>query len=152
MGYKYAFQGDKEQVAAAVSTNVHCSTKQAVMIANFVRGKTVKRAIRDLTEVINKSMAVPFTRFTEGAGHKPGIGPGKYPQKATKAFLQVIRSAAANAEDKGFDSDLKIISCTANQGVKSMRYGRHRGRQRKSTHIEVIVTPVKKEKEKTNGN
>lgn len=139
MGYKYAYQGNQQTTARAAGTDIPVSTKSTIMVANFVRGKSVERAQRDLGEVLKKKMAVPFTRFTDGAGHKPGIGPGKYPIKATTHMLSVINSAAANARDKGFGDDLTIVSVTVHQAARQMRYGRLRGRQRKGTHIEVVV-------------
>ena len=139
MGYKYAYQGDQKTTARAAGTDIPVSTKSTIMVANFIRGKSVTRAQRDLGEVLKKKMAVPFTRFTDGAGHKPGIGPGKYPIKATTHVLSVINAAAANARDRGFGDDLTIVSVTVHQAARQMRYGRLRGRQRKGTHIEVVV-------------
>lgn len=146
MGYKYAYQKNAEHTARAVATNVAVSTKSTIMVANFVRKKPVARAQRDLGLVLEKRMAVPFTRFSEGAGHKPGIGPGKYPLKAAKHVLSVINSAEANARDKGLSEDLVIESITVHQAARQMRYGRIRGRQRKGTHIEVVL---KEAEEKT---
>lgn len=146
MGYKYAYQGDTQSTARAAQTNVAVSTKSAIMVANFVRGKSVERAQRDLGLVLAKKIAVPFTRFTDGAGHKPGIGPGKYPIKASEYMLSAINSAAANARDKGLGDELTIVSVTVHQAARQMRYGRLRGRQRKGTHIEVVVAEAEEKK------
>ncbi len=146
MSYTFAYQGPTENVARAVSTNVQISTKAAIMVAQFVKHKSVSRALRDLQEVVDKQTAVPYTRFTNGAGHKTKIGPGKYPLKTAKAFIALIKSAQANAQDKGLGEELVIVSCLAQRAAKSMRYGRMRGRQSKSTHIEIIVG------EQQNGN
>lgn len=151
MPYKYAYQGTQENIAKAAATDVPISTKQSIMLANFLRGKSVERAKRDLANIIKKSEAVPFTRFTEGAGHKPGVGPGKYPVKAAKAFLTLVNSVEANALDLGLGEDLIIKSIVTHQAARAMRYGRKRGRQRKATHIEIVVTeglPVKKQTKK----
>jgi large subunit ribosomal protein L22 len=139
MGYKYAYQGSEENVAKAVITNVAISTKSAAMIAQFIRGKTVERAERDLQEVLGYKQAVPFTRYTDGAGHKKKLGPGKYPQKATKTFLSLLNSAVKNAEDLGLSDDLIIVGCTAQQASRTHSPGRWRGRQTKSTHVEMVV-------------
>ena len=139
MAYKYAFQGAEENVAKAVITNAPISTKSSAMIAQFIKGKSVKRARAELEAVLKKTTAVPFTRYSEGAGHKTKIGPGKFPAKATEHFIKLIDSAAANAKDKGFDEDIKIIASSAHQAARGYRYGRKRGRQRKSTHIEIVV-------------
>jgi large subunit ribosomal protein L22 len=142
MAYKYAYQG-AEEVARAVAVNVPISTKTAVMMAAYLRGKSVERAKRDLEDVLTQKRALPFTRFSEGAGHKPGMGPGKYPKKTSEAFLELLNSVIANAQDKGFGSELKLVGVTAHKAATSPRYGRHRGRSNKSTHVEMIVAEDK---------
>ena len=139
MAYKYAYQGSEEAVAKAVITNVQVSTKSAAMIAQFLRGKNVKRAERDLKEVLTHKQAVPFTRYSEGAGHKTKIGPGKFPEKGAKNFLVLLNSVVKNAEDLGLGEDLVIVGCTAQQASKGYSHGRWRGRKTKATHIEMVV-------------
>lgn len=139
MAYKYAYQGPQEGIAKAAITNVPISTKTAAMIAQFIKGKTPKRAQRDLNDVLKHKQAVPFTRYTEGAGHKTKIGPGKFPQKATNTFLTLINSAVKNAEDLGLAEDLVIVSCTAHKASSNYSHGRWRGRKMKSTHVEIVV-------------
>ena len=145
MGYKYAYQGSEEDVAKAVITNVPISHKTAAMIAQFLRGKTTVRAKRDLEEVLKQKQAIPFTRYTDGAGHKTKIGPGKFPVKATKAFLTLLNSVVKNAEDLGLAEELVVSSCTAQQASRGYSYGRWRGRKTKSTHIEMVVAEASKE-------
>lgn len=140
MTYNYAYQGPEQGVAKAAITNVPVSTKTAVMVAQFLRGKSVKRAQRDLQEVLKYEQAVPFTRFSEGAGHKTKIGPGKFPQKAAKHFLDLVNSVESNAQDQGLAEDLTIIGCTAQQASRNYSHGRWRGRKTKSTHIEIVVS------------
>ena len=139
MAYNYAYQGPEQGVAKAAITNVPLSTKTAVMVAQFLRGKSVKRAQRDLKEVLTYEQAVPFTRFSEGAGHKTKIGPGKFPQKAAEHFLKLVNSVEANAQDQGMGEDLVIVGCTAQQGARGYSYGRWRGRKTKNSHIEMVV-------------
>lgn len=142
MGYNYAYQGSMDNAARAVITNAPISTKTAVMIAQFVRNKPVSRAQKELSAVLEKTQAVPFTRFSEGAGHKRKIGPGKFPQKATQIFLDVIASAVANAQDQGLSENLVVTSIVAQEANGGYRYGRKRGQTRKSTHVEVVVSEV----------
>lgn len=139
MAYKYAYQGTEENVAKAVITNAPISTKSSAMIAQFIKHKPVVRARAELESVLKQQAAIPFTRYSEGAGHKKKIGPGKFPKKATEMFIQLLDSAVANAKDKGFDEDLKVLASSAHQASKGYRYGRKRGQKRKSTHIEIVV-------------
>ncbi len=138
MAYGYAYQGSGE-VARGVALDQSVSVKSAVMVAAFVRGKPVARVERELDAVIAMRAAVPFTRFSEGAGHKRGIGPGKYPVKTATVFRQLLASVKANAEDLGMGDDLIVIGATANKGAEQPRYGRHRGRVGKATHVELVL-------------
>jgi large subunit ribosomal protein L22 len=139
MAYKYAYQGSLDGAAKAVITNAQISSKTGAMIAQFIRNKTVERAITELEAVLKKTEAVPFTRYTEGAGHKRKIGPGKYPVKATQIFLDALNSVSANAQDKGLGNNLRIVGCVAQQANGGYSHGRHRGRSKKSTHVEIVV-------------
>ena len=76
-----------EQQALAKSMNVPISTKHSVEISNHLRYKTTSYAKQFLTEVVALRSAVPCKRFINDLGHKPGIGPGRYPKKAAAEFL-----------------------------------------------------------------
>lgn len=48
-------------------------------------------------EVINQKKAVPYKRFNKDVGHKKGIGPGRYPIKASGVILSLVKLAESNA-------------------------------------------------------
>lgn len=98
-----------------------------------------------LEDVTNKKLAVPYTRFNRGGtGHKKGIGAGRYPIKACAYILKLLKSAHANANQKGLDMNkLTIKAIVAKQGPNVFKYGRKRGRIAKRTHIEVVVAEKK---------
>ncbi len=84
--------------------------------------------------------AVRFTRFNKGVGHKPGIGPGRYPIKASKEILDLLKSAEANAQFKVLNTANLIIGhISANKASDSWHYGRQRRRKMKRTNVEVIL-------------
>ena len=141
----YAFQKEKENIAKAYGRSLGISTKTSVEIANFLRGKSTKKAKQILERVLQKIQAVPFRRFTNGAGHKTGIGPGKYPQKASEEFLKLIKQAEANAQAQGLSEDLEIVHLCAHRASGQMRQGRQR-RQFKRTHLEIVVSEVEAKK------
>lgn len=126
--------------ATAKLTDEPISTKVAIEIADHLRGRSTDDAKNILEAVLNKEQAIPFKRFKNGAGHQTGVGAGKYPQKASKSFLSVIRSVEHNAKDIGLAPDLKITGLKANKGSTQQSYGRHRGRQNKRTHIDITVS------------
>jgi large subunit ribosomal protein L22 len=138
----YSFSGyEKEKHARASARDVSISTKDAIEIAAFLRKKPLAKAKATLERVLAFEQAIPYKRFTNGIGHRKGqIGAGRYPQKAAKAFLEVLKSVESNAQDKGLDTQkLNIIHINAHQASRPVHYGRHSGREMKRTHIEVVV-------------
>ncbi len=138
-----------KETAKAVGKNLSISTKNAIEICSFIRGKSLQKAKEILERVIEKKQAIPFKRFTEGAGHKKGLaGGGKFPVKACAEILNILKLAEANASYKGLNTaSLVLKHVKADKASKPIRYSRHRGRLMKRTHVEVIVEEAKKKAE-----
>jgi len=149
--YKYAFQGfNKELMAWAVIRDGNVSTKQGIEISNYLRHRKLTQAKALLALVLEKKQAIPFKRFMNGLGHKPGMSSGRYPIKASETFLKLLESVEANAQSKGLNTgELEIIHICTHKAANQSHYGRAAGRHFKKSHIEVVVqeTP-KKEKGK----
>ena len=152
MAYKYSTE-TPENNAKAVGVSLPISSKHSIEICNFVRGKSVERVKRLLEEVIKGKTAVPFKRFTESVGHRRGkMSSGRYPAKASKEILNIVKNAEANAQFKGLSvSDLVVRHISAQRAAGAMHYGRQRGRQQKRTTIEVVVEEKRKEEKKEGG-
>ncbi len=139
----------KELSAVARGLNLDISLKHAVEVSNILRRMKIEKAKLVLNEVIAKKCAVPFKRYNRDVGHKPGMAAGRYPVKACKEILKILKSAVSNAIDKGLSAEsLVISSIIANKGTTSLKYGRKRSRRAKRTHIEIVVTEVSEEKTK----
>ncbi|MBA3063849.1 50S ribosomal protein L22 [Candidatus Woesearchaeota archaeon] len=137
--YKYSATVNEHRVKA-VGLLMPISTKQSIEICNLIRGKNLQKAKQILSESKDMKKPIPFKRFTEGAGHKHGIGPGKYPVKACSEILKLVNLVEANAQHKGLDtSSLEIIHICANKGPKSWHYGRQSRIKMKRSHIEIVV-------------
>jgi len=137
--YKYSGTINEHRVKA-VGLLMPISTKQSIEICNLIRGKNLQKAKKILSEAKDMKRPIPFRRFTEGAGHKHGIGPGKYPVKACSEILRLVSLVEANAQHKGLDtSSLEIIHICANKGPKSWHYGRQSRIKMKRSHIEIVV-------------
>lgn len=142
------------------STSVHgrdlpISTKHAVEICKFIKGKSLQQSKKMLQDVMEKKRAVPFTRFKRNIGHKPGnMAAGRYPYKASKIILQLLNSLEANAENKGLDAQsLYVTTLIPNRASRPLHMGRHRQRKMKRTHIRIIAqeqkaAPIKKQQMK----
>ncbi|HIH11915.1 TPA: 50S ribosomal protein L22 [Candidatus Woesearchaeota archaeon] len=135
-----------EHLASARATNLTISTRHSVELANSLRYKDVSYARKFLEDVLNFKRAVPFTRHTFDLGHKPGIGPGRYPQKATQEFLRLLASVEKNAQYRGLDTTrLKIVGLVVNKASIPMNGGRNRHAGRR-THIAIHVAERKSAK------
>lgn len=145
--YKYAFNKYAENMARAVGRDLPISTKQAIEVCSSLKGMELGKAQAKLERVIDYKQAIPYKRFTGGAGHKPGIGPGKYPIKACSHILKILRSAESNSQNKGLGA-VAITHIAAQQGGKRWHYGRKRRIRMKRTHIEIVVEEIKQEQKK----
>ena len=56
---------DSKNMSKAVGLNLPFSFKVAYEVAKFLRGKKVKRAIREMEEVSILKTAIPYTRYNK---------------------------------------------------------------------------------------
>jgi len=141
----------KEMMAKATGRSLPISTKQAIMICQFIRNKNVQKMKTFLEDVIKEKRAVPFTRFTNGLGHKPGMAAGRYPKNASQEILNLLKSAESNAQMKGLNTANLIIGMVkANRASTSWHYGRKRRRQMRRSNVDIILTEQKSDKTEKN--
>ena len=142
---KYATMYDEKRMARALGVALPISMKKAVEVCSFVRGREIAKAIRLLEAVVTEDIAVPFRKYAKGGtGHKPGIGPGRYPKNVCIEIVKLLRHAQANAKVKGLDAAKLIVSSIlAKQGAHSWHFGRQRRRRMKRTHVEIVVAEAK---------
>ncbi|MBI2175868.1 50S ribosomal protein L22 [Candidatus Woesearchaeota archaeon] len=140
---KYATPYDEKKMARALGVALPISTKKAVELCSFVKGRELSTAVRLLEAVMEEKVAIPFRRYARGGtGHRPGgIGPGRYPKKACAEVVKLLKQAEANAKVKGLDTAKLIVSSIlANKGALSWHFGRQRRRRMKRTHVEIVVS------------
>jgi len=140
--YGYSIQGNMDARAHAVVRDAPMSYKVAVMIGQRIKGMPADKALRFLDDVQTKTQAVPYTKYNDSVGHKPGVGPGRYPQKAAKAFVSVLKNAVANAEDKGLGKEVFVEYVVPQQGNRNWRPGASGRKKAKRAHVEIVVTNV----------
>jgi large subunit ribosomal protein L22 len=125
--------------ASAKALNLAISTKHCIEISRALRYKNTSYAKRFLEDVVTISSPVPFKKFRNDIGHKAGMASGRFPQKAAKEFLRLVKSVEGNAQEKGLDtSNLKIIKILANKASIPQTGGRQRHGTKRS-HIEIAV-------------
>lgn len=64
----YSYNGHITNISRAKASNMPVSFKNTVETANVLRGKTVKRALAYLNNVIAHKECVPFKKFRGGVG------------------------------------------------------------------------------------
>ncbi len=142
--------GEKE--ACAVGRHLPISRKQSIEVAAYIRGRPLAWAKKHLEEVTEGERAIPFRRYTNGLGHKPGMAAGRFPQKTAAAILTVLESAEANARHKGLNTtSMSVRHIVVHTAQKVMRYGRQGKHRAKRSHVEVVLSegqpaPAKKQK------
>ncbi len=138
-----------EHVAKASTKNAPVSTKHCIELCRWLRYKNTSEAKKMLEEVIGLKRAVPYRKFVRDIGHRAGMSTGRFPQKASKEMLKLVKSVEANAQGKGLDiSNLKIIRILANRAPTPFTGSRHR-HGTKRTHIEMEVMERKSKSKDT---
>src|SRR3989344_6528118 len=128
--------------------NGSVSTKYSRDICKFIKHKKIEKAINDLEQVLAYKKAIPMKG---GVGHKKSAGgfasgSGKYPQDATKYFIELLKSLSANAAANGLENPA-IIEAIANMGQRPRaRFGRWK---RKRTHLRFVAKSSKNKSKKT---
>ncbi len=121
------------------------STKHAIELCSFIKGKNISKIKAKLNMVLDEKFVVPLKRFKHKRGHKKGhLGPGFYPKKASKHFLNLLNTLEGNAKNKGFNVEKLIIqNAFANRAPISWHYSRHRGRRMKRSHVIILAEQEK---------
>lgn len=139
----YAYKNLDNHTAKAFGKDLGISTKVSVNIAKKLRGMKTNKAVAYLERVAKLTQAVPFTRFTDGVGHRKGkMASGRFPVKAATEIKAVLKSAISNAANLNMSEDLVIESIIANKAANRFHFGRQRRRAMKSTHIEIVLREV----------
>jgi large subunit ribosomal protein L22 len=148
--YSQKISGDT--IAKAKANELNMSPKHSIEIATFIRHQRVNDAIAYLNDVIGLKKAIPFRRFNRNVAHKRGLpgnwDAGRYPVKASRAYIRVLESVKKNAEYIGLDADnLEIIHVSANRGRAQKSFfpramGRATPKVRETVNIEIVVREV----------
>ena len=139
----------KKEEVYVNAKSVSVSTKYAMSICKFIKGKRIGDAIRDLEQVILLKKSVPMKGEYS---HRKGKGKsgGAFPQRASKQFVVLLKSLAGNANNHEISEPI-IVEASANWApAPKGKFGRIR---RKRTHvtlkaIEMKIKETKKIEEK----
>jgi large subunit ribosomal protein L22 len=133
MGISYSVEADPDTTAKAMLRERPISLKHSKAVARQIRGKTVADAETYLDSVIDGEQSVPFKQHNSGVGHRSDIDgwdAGRYPEKASGAFLDLLENVRNNASEQGFAAAEMVIVHVAphkvgeRQGRKPRAFGR----------------------------
>lgn len=152
---KYSAEFQKEKTARSQGHELHISPRHCTEICRELRGKSLAAGKSYLEAITKMEAPVPFKRHGSGVGHRAGMqgwDAGRYPQKAAREILTVLRNAEANAEYQGLDTEqMFIIHSLAKSGrVIEGRMPRAMGRATAKNTATVTVEIVLQES--TNGD
>jgi large subunit ribosomal protein L22 len=133
MGINYSVEADPDTTARAMLRERPISLKHSKAVARQIKGETVADAVEYLEAVAAEERSVPFKQHNSGVGHRSDIDgwdAGRYPVKASEAFLDLIENVSSNATEQGFDPDEMVVAHVAphkvgeRQGRKPQAFGR----------------------------
>ncbi|MFC4249469.1 50S ribosomal protein L22 [Natribaculum luteum] len=148
MGINYSVDADPDTTAKAMLRERHMSHKHSKEIAREIKGRTVGEAVEYLEAVVAGERSVPFKSHNTGVGHRSdvdGWDAGRYPEKASKAFLELLENVTANADHQGFDGEsMEIAHVAAHKvgesvGRKPRAMGRASAWNTPQVDVEIVV-------------
>jgi len=120
------------------------STKDAKSLCKFIKNKKISKALKDLEEVLNLKKPVPMKG--EIPHRKGKIMSGRFPLKASKHFIVLLKSLQGNANMHELENPI-IVQAISNIGQRPLGRG---GIKRKRTHVSIKVMEKKIKKEEKN--
>ncbi len=133
---KHAQEKPKRTEAFVNAKDIPISTKHSAAICNFIKMKKISKAIIDLEQVARIKKAVPMKG--EIPHRKGKMMSGRFPQKAAKEFIVLLKSLAANANYNGIEDPI-VTKAIANIGARP--FGGY-GVRKKRTHITLVAKSV----------
>jgi len=125
----------KKDLAEVNARDLRISTKYAVNICRFIKFKTPERAIENLEKVLERKKPVPMRgEYPHQKGK--GIAGAKYPQNATKVFINLVKSLKANSEVNGLNNPIISLAISNQASMPRGRFGKW---QRKRTHVKLVA-------------
>jgi large subunit ribosomal protein L17e len=151
---KYSAEPDSAKSAKARGSNLRVHFKHTREVAHAIKGMKLTRAKAYLENVLEHKEIIPFTVFMGGAGRhaqsKNVAGShgaqGRWPAKATRVILDLLKNAEANADMKGLDADtLFVTHAQSNRAPKQRRrtyraHGRIGPYMSNPAHIELVLS------------
>ncbi|MEM4166035.1 MAG: 50S ribosomal protein L22 [Candidatus Bilamarchaeaceae archaeon] len=143
----YSFEFSPDECAFARVEGVDASYKDLTEICGRIRGKPADWAVTFLQKVTNGEAPVLYKKFSKKIGHRRELGgkKGRYPKKAAKIVLKLLKSAIANGNARGLGEKYKIIGACANKKAEYPRVAPRGGWMRSNyelARVEIVLKPL----------
>ena len=151
MGISYSVDADPDETAKAMLRERHMSHKHSTEIAREIKGSRAREAVEYLEAVKAEEQSVPFRSHNTGVGHRndiDGWDAGRYPEKASDAFLDLLENGINNAEHQGFEGEEMTIAHVAahkvgeSPGQKPRAFGRASDWNTPQVDVELVLAEV----------
>lgn len=128
----YTMPVSKEMVTAKTTASI--STKNAVIVCKKLNKMPFGKAKKTIADVVEKKRSIR----------------GQYFTSASESIKNLMESLEHNAKARDIEPDKMTLFLCAHQGASMMRSRRKRGHgvRIKSTHLQAILKPVKKQEKK----
>ncbi|MDP2925430.1 MAG: uL22 family ribosomal protein [Nanoarchaeota archaeon] len=130
---------EKKNQSIVNGRDMPVSLKQAVAIAKYIRSKDIDVAINMLEEVIKMKKPVPMRGEIP---HRRGMMSGRYPVKASKEILRLLKSLKSNAIQD--ELELEKFKLHAIPNLAPRPYKRFGSGRFKRCHITIKLIPRNK--------
>jgi ribosomal protein L22 len=139
-GDKVKSSKPKRNEAVVNGRDVGISTKHAVAVCDFIRGKNVDDALKDLDEVSKMKRAI---KMKGEIPHRKGkMMSGRYPLNAVKEITRLVKGLKANALNHELELEKFRLFCMANVAARPQR--RFGSRRFKRSHVQLKLVPIEK--------
>ncbi len=150
--WHYSVRVDEERSAKAMMWDAPISPKKVVNLARMLNGMKLSEAKEFLERVAAGKEPVPLFRYRRKQAHHRGVAErykvpmARYPVKAAKILLKLLKNVENNVEVKGLDIErVRITHIAVHKGRVLKRwmpraFGRSTPRFKHYSHIEIIVT------------
>ena len=139
-------ENNEKKEAIVNGRDIPVGLKHSIALSNFIKGKDLEVAIKELEEVAAMRKAIPMRGEIP---HRRGMMSGRYPVKGSNEFIKLLKSLKSNALVKEIELEKYQIHAIPNNAPRPYKkFGQ--GRMKRS-HVTIKLIKRAEGKNKTKG-
>ncbi|MEM4272129.1 MAG: 50S ribosomal protein L22 [Candidatus Bilamarchaeaceae archaeon] len=143
MGYSCEIENEADFAKARVE-GVNASYKDLAAVCYNIRKRGAENAVAFLEKASEGKQAIKYPSRNKKMGHRRELGgrKGRWPAKEAGIVLKCLKSAIANAREKGLSEELIVMHASANKKRIYMRYapkGRRNVSKMETARVEIVL-------------